>query len=225
MPLGMRKITPDMLAADPFRLTTIDFEKDMSAAPVVALSLIAVNAAAYAWELAVGALRSKAAIIAAGAVVGDRVFSGESWRLATGMFLHANFSHLFGNCAALYMLGMAAEQAWGRTRTLAIYVAGGLASSLLAASMQPKPSVGASGAIFGLFGVVVVFFARHRAMMPARDRRIGAALLAWGLLQLGLGLFDPIVDNWGHLGGLAAGFAIGLFLPSRFRQPEPSAGA
>jgi rhomboid protease GluP len=207
MALPLKVITPDMLAEDPFRLTRVDFEKDMSAAPLFALALIVVNIAVFAWELYAGALNSREAVIAAGAVYGERVFAGESWRLATGMFLHAGFSHLIGNCLVLYVLGLASEQAWGRLRALQVYFISGLGSSLLTALMQPKPSVGASGAIFGLMGAAIVFFFRHHRYLHPRARRIGAALLGWGLFQLSLGLLSPIVDNWGHLGGLLTGAA------------------
>jgi rhomboid protease GluP len=222
MALPLKVITPDMLAEDPFRLTRVDFEKDMSAAPLFALALIAVNIVVFGWELYVGALTSREAVIAAGAVYGERVFAGESWRLATGMFLHAGFSHLIGNCLVLYVLGMASEQAWGRLRALQIYFFSGLGSSLLTAFMQPKPSVGASGAIFGLMGAAIVFFFRNSPCLHPRARRIGSALLGWGLFQLGLGLLSPIVDNWGHLGGLLTGAVFGAVLPSRLFRKDCS---
>lgn len=211
----LRTITPDMLAPDPFHPSFIDFEKDISAAPVSALTIIAVNALVFAWELSVGALRSTAAIVAAGADYGRLVFSGESWRLVTGMFLHAGFGHIIGNCAALYVLGLVAEQAWGRFGAFKIYFISGLSASMLSALLQPKPSVGASGAIFGLLGAAIVFFARHKSSFRERDRRIGVVLLVWGALQILLGWTDPIIDNWNHLGGLCAGVMLGLVTPSR----------
>jgi rhomboid protease GluP len=219
-----RKISADMLAGDPMRPSKVDFEQGMSVAPFFAIALIAANAAVFWWELAVGALKSREAVIAAGAVYGEKVFAGESWRLGSGMFMHSGFSHLIGNCVVLYILGMAAQRAWGAGYALAIYFVSGLASSLLSAAMQPKPSVGASGAIFGLLGAIVVFFYRYRGAFRVRDRRIGAGLLGWGLFQLSLGLMSPIVDNWGHLGGLLAGAALALAVPSAIcpEQPEPS---
>ena len=220
---GARRITADMLAEDPFHPSRIDFERGMPAAPFFAIALIAANALAFGWELSVGALKSREAIIAAGAVYGEKVFSGQSWRLATGMFLHAGFGHLIGNCLALYLLGMASARAWGSGRALLIYFVSGLGCSLLSAFMQPRPAVGASGAIFGLLGAIVVFFYRYSGSLHARDRRIGAGLLGWGLLQLSLGLLSPIVDNWGHLGGLAAGAAMGLLLPSALFEERPAA--
>jgi len=216
----VRKITADMLAEDPFHPSRVDFEKGMSAAPVFAIALIAVNALAFAWELATGALKSKQAIIAAGAIYGEKVFDGQAWRLGTGMFLHGSFGHLFGNCLALYVLGLAAERAWGRSRALFIYFFSGFAASFLSAYMQPKPAVGASGAIFGLLGAVVVFFYRYRGSFYVRDRRIGAGLLGWGLFQLSMGLMTPYVDNWAHIGGLAAGILFGLTLPAALFEKD-----
>lgn len=217
-----KKITADMLAEDPFHPSKIDFEKGMPAAPFFAIALIAANVLAFGWELNVGALKSREAIIAAGAVYGEKVFAGESWRLATGMFLHAGFGHLIGNCLVLYLLGMASARAWGSGRALFIYFFSGLGCSLLSAFMQPRPAVGASGAIFGLLGAIIVFFYRYSGSFHARDRRIGAGLLGWGLFQLSLGMMNPIVDNWGHLGGLAAGAALGLILPSVLFEREPA---
>lgn len=218
-----RKITAEMLAEDPFHPSKVDFERGMSAAPVFALVLITANVLAFAWEVKTGALKSSAAIIAAGAIYGEKVFSGQSWRLATGMFLHGGYGHLIGNCAALYMLGLPSERAWGRMRALFIYFFAGLTASFASAFMEPRPSVGASGAIFGLLGAAVVFFYRYSGSLHLRDRRIGAALLAWGAYQLLIGALSPYVDNWAHFGGLAAGIVLGFTLPSGlFEKQGPS---
>jgi len=222
MPEELKIITPDMLAEDPFH-PRLDFEKGMPAVPLFAVALIAVNILAFGWELSVGALKTKQGIIAAGAIYGPKVFSGESWRLFTGMFLHGGFSHLIGNCMVLYLLGMASERAWGRMRALFIYFTSGLAASFLSAFMQPKPAVGASGAIFGLLGAAIVFFYRYRGSIPARDRRIGVWLLAWGAYQLVMGVLTPYVDNWAHFGGLGTGIVLGFLLSAAlFEKAAPS---
>jgi rhomboid protease GluP len=210
----LKKITADMLAEDPFHPARVDFEKGMSAAPVFALALIAANVLAYGWEMSVGALKSRESIIAAGAIYGEKVLAGQGWRLITGMFLHGGLAHLLGNCAALYVLGLASERAWGRSRSLFIYFGSGIAASFASAIMQPMPAVGASGAIFGLMGAVIVFFYRYSGSFYVRDRRIGSALLGWGLFQLCMGMLTPYVDNWAHMGGLAAGIIFGLTLPA-----------
>lgn len=216
----IKKITPDMLAGDPFHPDKRDFERGMSAAPVFALALIGANALAFGWELASGALKSREAIIAAGAIYAPKVFAGQGWRLITGTFLHGSLGHLLGNCLALYILGVASERAWGASRALLIYFASGVCASLASAMLQPKPAVGASGAIFGLLGAGVVFFFRYGRSFYARNRRIGAVLFGWGVYQLALGALVPYVDNWAHLGGLLAGAALGAFLPSAIFEEQ-----
>jgi len=86
--------------------------------------------------------------------------------------------------------------------------------------------VGASGAIFGLLGAAVVFFYRYSGSLHLRDRRIGAALLAWGAFQLIMGVLTPYVDNWAHFGGLGAGIIFGFTLPAGlFENDGPSVKA
>lgn len=220
---NLKLITPDMLADDPFRPKRIDFEKGISSAPAFAIGLIIANVLVFAWEVKTSLVSGKAAVIAAGAIHGDKIVAGQSWRLATGMFMHASLGHLFGNCLALYLVGMAAEQAWGRGRSLAIYFGSGLAASLASAFLQPKLSVGASGAVFGMMGAVSVFFFRYGNSFYARNRRVGNFLIGWALLQLWLGSMDSRVDNWAHLAGFIAGGAIGAYLPSLlFEDRQPS---
>ncbi|OGS47299.1 MAG: hypothetical protein A3J79_10440 [Elusimicrobia bacterium RIFOXYB2_FULL_62_6] len=210
----LRKITPEMLAADPFHPAVVDFESGMTAAPFFAISLIAANVLVFVWELQTGALKSRESIIAAGAIFGEKVFSGEYWRLATGMFMHASPGHLIGNCVSLYILGLASERAWGGSRAFFIFICSGLTASAVSAALQPKPAVGASGAIFGLMGAAVVFFYRFRGSFHQRDRRIGSVLLAWGVFQIIMGALTPYVDNCAHLGGLAGGMFFGWLLPT-----------
>ena len=209
-----RKISSDMLAEDPFHPLRIDFEKGMSALPAFALALIAANVLVYIWEVSVGALKSKEAIIAAGAIYGEKVLAGQSWRLVTGMFLHGSTSHLVGNCVALYILGLASQRAWGVYRALVIYFTTGLAASFLSALSQPMPAVGASGAIFGLSGAIIVFFYRYSGSFYLRSRRIGSALLGWAIFDFTMGAVTPYVDHWAHLGELLAGVVAGFLLPS-----------
>jgi len=216
----LKMITPAMLADDPFRPARIDFEKGLSSAPAFAIGLIIVNVLVFALEIKLSLLTSRKDVIYAGAVYGEKVFAGQSWRLLTGMLMHANLGHLLSNCLALYLVGMAAEQAWGRRRSLAIYFVSGLAASFASAFLGTRPSVGASGALFGLMGAVMVFFFRHGNSFYARNRRVGNFLIAWSLLQLWLGSLNPRVDNWAHLGGMLAGSVIGAYMPSRFFEDK-----
>lgn len=218
----LRKITPEMLADDPFRPAIVEFEAGMTAAPFFAISLIAANVLVFFWELKAGALKSTSAIIASGAIYGEKVLEGEYWRLATGIFMHAGWGHLIGNCISLYILGLAVQQAWGSARATAIYIISGLAGALATTWLQPKPSVGASGAIFGLMGAAVVFFYRYKAAFRPRDRRIGTVLLGWGAYQVLMGAMTPYVDNSAHLGGLAGGMIMGCLLPATLFRRGPA---
>src|SRR5487761_1073746 len=137
--------------------------------PPIALALITANVGVFVWEAATGALANTEAIIAAGALHRPEVARGEYWRLLSSMFLHGDTSHLIGNCVVLYILGMACEHAVGVPRSLEIYLLCGLAGSLLSVLTEPGPTVGASGAIFGLMGCTAAFLYRHRRQFYLRD--------------------------------------------------------
>lgn len=191
-----------------------DFERGISYWPALSLLLIAINIGVFVWELTSGALANVQALIAAGALHRPEVMRGEYWRLLSAIFLHADPTHLFGNCAALYILGIASEHAFGGLRSLAIYLASGLAGSLLSVLIEPGPSVGASGAIFGLMGCTAAFLHRHRDQFYLRDGRITVVLLAWALWTLATGWFNPHIANMAHLGGFVAGSALACVVPS-----------
>jgi len=124
----------------------------------------------------------------------------------------ASWDHLLGNCLVLYVVGMACEHAFGFERTAIVYFTNGLAGSLLSAALSPGPSVGASGAIFGVVAAVVVVLYRHQERFSLRDKRIGFVLLVWAGYQISTGLLNPYIDNYGHLGGLAGGGSTALLL-------------
>ena len=227
-------ITPDMLVqrAAPARAravkaadSRIDFERGMRRIPPVIVLIIAVNVAVFAWEIASGVfVTSKemieaglrgASLIDAGALVQAKVFAGEWWRMVTAMFLHGGFDHIIGNMIVLYIVGMAAEHAFGSTRMLLVYFAGGLAGSALSVLASPGPSVGASGAVFGVLSAVVVTLYRHQKHFYVRDKRIGIVLAAWAGYQLLTGFLTPFVDNFAHLGGILGGALAAMVLDTR----------
>ena len=193
----------------------VDFERGMKSAAPATLTLIAVCCVVFAWQLAAGVLQSEAALVDGGALVTDRIVRGEVWRLATSLFLHGDFDHLLGNMVALYILGIAVEHVFGSGRMAAIYLAAGLVGGLSSCAVSPLPTVGASGAIFGLMGCLVAVLLRIRHVVQVRDGRIGAVVLLWACYQLILGFTDPSIANFAHLGGFVAGFVLGLVVPSR----------
>jgi rhomboid protease GluP len=211
-------ITASMLTAPPTR-GPIDFERGMRLVPPLILTLILANIAAFAWEVASGALLSRGAIIEAGALSRDHVLAGEWSRLVTAMFLHGGPDHLIGNMIVLYIVGIGCEHALGWSDTAVVYFTAGITGFLLSMAMSPGPSVGASGAIFGVAGALSLVLVRYRDRFHLRDKRIGVVLAFWAAYQLLMGLASPFVDNYGHLGGLAGGLMTGaLMKPRLLRQ-------
>ncbi len=197
------RITPDMLLH-----RRVDFERRMRRLPPVTLGIIGVLAAIFVVEVAVGALQSRGAIVAMGALVRDGVVAGQYWRMLSATLLHGGPDHLVGNAIALFILGMICEHAFGRGQFVVLYVLSGVAGSVVSLVTSAGPSVGASGAIFGLQGASIVLFRQHRDRLLMRDRRIGFVLLVWALYTIGTGLMEPFIDNGAHIGGALAGALI-----------------
>ncbi len=198
-------ISADMLEPEDLR---VEFERGMSYAPKVTLALIALYVAVFVWEVASGALQSREAIIAAGALNGPDVANGEVWRLITATFMHGGVDHIIGNSVMMYVVGMGLEHALGVRQMLWVYSAAGLGGSVLSAALNTGPSVGASGAIFGVMTGLVAVLHRHRDRIVVRERRIALVLGLWAAWQLFNGFFTPYIDNWAHLGGAVAGFLV-----------------
>jgi len=218
-------ITPEMLVPRRVRAPKVsdgrvDFERGMPRFPPLIIALIVANVAVFVWEVAAGAfLDPKTAIEAghtnplmAGALIRDQVLAGEWWRMITATFLHGSPEHLIGNMIALYIVGMACEHAFGATKTAAIYFGSGLAGTAFSLATGPGPSVGASGAIFGVLMAVVVMLYRNQQYFFVRDKRIGFVLAAWAAWQLFTGFMNPFIDNFAHLGGMTGGAIAALLL-------------
>src|SRR5262249_36559199 len=144
--------------------------------------------------VASGALRSEQSIIAAGALAREPVLQGQAWRLVTAMFLHGSVEHLVGNAVGLYIVGMAAEHAYGRVGMVGIYFLSGVLGSTFSILTKPGPGVGASGAIFGVLGAMIIFFVRYRAYFHLRDKRVGNVLLGWAAYSIVTAQFMPFID-------------------------------
>jgi rhomboid protease GluP len=210
------RITPDMLLS-----RRVDFERRMRRAPPVTVGVILALVVIFLIELGTGALDSREAIVAAGALDAAAVAAGEFWRLVTATLLHGGPQHLFGNAVALFILGMVCEHAFGWQQFLLLYAVSGLSGSIVSALSGAGPSVGASGAIFGLQAAAIVLFRRHRARLLLRDRRIGFVLLAWAIYSIASGIVTPYVDNGAHLGGALGGALCARFLHPVVLEPMP----
>jgi rhomboid protease GluP len=211
------RITPDMLLS-----RRVDFERRMSRVPPVTLATLALLVVIFVAEVRMGALESRDSIIAMGALARERVAAGEYWRLLTAPWLHGGTEHLVGNGIALYILGMVCEAAFGPVQFVVLYVLSGLAGSLVSALVSVGPSVGASGAIFGLQGAAIVLLRRERERLLVRDRRVGFVLLIWAIYTIGGGLTDPFIDNGAHIGGALGGALLASRLHPVVLSPMPA---
>lgn len=149
---------------------------------------------------------NRAACDAAGGVFLPGVDDGAFWQLVTSQFLHVQLWHIAGNMLALWMLGPQLEAALGRTRFLALYLLSGLTGSVAVLWLSPELqlTLGASGAIYGLFGAFAVI--SHKV---GGDLRSIGALLA---INLVITFAVPNISWQGHLGGLVGGAAIAAIL-------------
>jgi rhomboid protease GluP len=210
------RIAPEMLLS-----RRVDFERRMRRFPPLTVAILAVLLLILIFEIRVGALESREAIVAMGALARERVAAGDYWRLLTAPWLHGSVDHLLGNGIALYILGMVCESAFGRAQLLVLYVLSGLAGSLLSVVMSPGPSVGASGAIFGLQGAAIVLFRLHRDRLLVRDRRVGLVLIIWALYTIVGGFMEPLIDNGAHIGGALGGALVARYLHPVVLSPLP----
>ena len=150
------------------------------------------------------------------------VAAGQYYRLLTAAFLHAGTFHLLSNMFALVTIGPALEQALGRARYLALYLVSALGGSTLSylVSEQGTLGVGASGAVFGLFGAYYVVV-----------RRVGGdtgSIVTLLVINLVITFAVPIIDWRAHLGGLLTGAAVAAafaYAPREGRRTLLQAGA
>ncbi len=172
--------------------------------------LVGLNVGIFLLQLALGAdLGTRSGrIYEEGALRIDGLYFGEWWRLLTSAFLHSGPIHLAMNMLVLWIFGSALEQMLGRARFLLVYLVSGLAGSAGAILFAPLGvTVGASGAIWGLFGAAFVLDRQHNAF--------GGQALGVIVLNLIFTFAIPGISIGGHLGGLAGG-ALSMLALSRF---------
>lgn len=151
-----------------------------------------------------------------GAKENSLIDGGQYWRLLTATFLHGNLIHIFFNSFALFALGPECERIYGLRRFLVLYFLAGLGGSVASYLMSPAPSVGASGAIFGLIGGLGMFFYLSRAALGDFGKAQVQSMGAIAGINLIIGFSAPgIIDNWGHMGGLVVGALVGAALAPR----------
>lgn len=133
------------------------------------------------------------------------------WRLVTCMFLHGGIFHILCNMYALYYLGMQLERIFGKAKFITIYFVSGIAASCLSNMFNDYRvlSEGASGAIFGLLGALLVYYIKERNRINKGAIENIAVII---ILNLFIGLRASNIDNFAHIGGLIFGIIISFIL-------------
>lgn len=212
-----RPICPDCMTPTPVGMrcpecssqrTRVMTMRNTVTRPRVTFALIALNVVAY--------LAEQGQFTLSGSTVHGTVFEEgvlyrygvgvehEYWRLVTGGFLHENLLHIGFNMYLLYWLGSMLEPALGSVKFAAIYFTSLLAGSFGALLATASPSLGASGAVFGLMGAAVVELRARR--MSVMESGIGLLIV----INLGYSFAVPGISVGAHLGGLIGGALAGL---------------
>src|SRR6266849_541819 len=159
-------------------------------------------------------------LVTAGAQVNSLVAQGQVWRIFTAMFLHLNLLHIGLNMLSLFLIGAVVEIFYGKWRYLLIYLLSGIAGGIVTYFVQPDASaVGASGAIFGVFGALGVFYVVNRQALGRYGTGAITNWLFWLGLNLVFGFSQPGIGIWDHIGGLVAGMVIAaLLIPTLKRR-------
>src|SRR3954447_16838973 len=216
-PVGMR--CPECAA----QKTKVKTMRQVRGEPRVTYALIAINVIAFlaSGQFGVQAGGSSSQVYLKGVLFGPFVDNGDYWRLITSGFLHAGFIHIGFNMYLLYILGRILEPAIGSVRFGILYFASLLAGSAGALIITPNtPTLGASGAVFGLMGAAFIEM-RARGIDPFG----GGGLLSGigGLIVINLVLSFALngISIGGHIGGLIGGSLVALayMAADRARQP------
>ena len=195
--------------------------------PVVTLALIGLNVTYFLIMVVAGVSLLEPTpeqAVRWGADFGPYTLGGQWWRIATSTFLHFGILHLALNMWALLNLGLLAELLFGRATFLMLYAVSAVGASLASLLVHPMVvSGGASGAIFGVAGAVIMglFLTRESSALLTALRKSLRSLLsfvAWNLIG---GLTIPGIDVMAHIGGLVAGAAFGAAV----LLPAPGHGA
>lgn len=185
---------------------------------MITRALLVANIVVFVWSTLQNATASTDRLIAFGAFYGPAVDAGQWWRAFTAAFLHDGLLHITFNMIALWWIGRLVEQLFGSFKMALIYVISMIGSAWAIYHFNYlQPTIGASGAIFGLFGAL--------AAAGLRLGKVGRELVrstVWiVVINVLFGFMVPNISQAGHLGGLVAGFIVGipLFVRPRPRRP------
>jgi rhomboid protease GluP len=184
--------------------------------PWVTIFFAVANLAVFAWELAAGADAMQPTaqwMLEHGGTFGPVTLAGEEWRLVTSMFLHYGVLHIVMNMIGLLDGGRHVERMYGPAGFATIYMVSGLAAALATSLRASAVSAGASGAIFGVFGAFGAYLLLHRGRLDRHQvTQQSRGLMIFLAYNIWFGFTAESIDMVAHIGGLIAGFIIGLAL-------------
>lgn len=159
----------------------------------------------------------KAVVIEILANYGPYVRMGDYYRLITGSFVHVEIFHILFNMYSLYIIGSQIESFFGKTKYLIIYFISALTGSLLSIVFSNVPSIGASGAIFGLLGAMLYFGYYYRVYLGNTITRTIIPIIVANLL---LGFMSSGIDNGAHIGGLVGGLLVAMGVGVKYHEDK-----
>lgn len=162
-------------------------------------------------------------LVAWGADFGPYTLSGEWWRLFTSTYIHIGIIHLAMNMYALLYIGNLLEPILGKVRFMAAYTIAGILGSVASIWWNDvQVSAGASGAIFGMYGVFLALLTTNIIKESARKSLLGS-IGVFVIFNLAYGFRDSNVDNAAHIGGLLSGLLIGFAMLPGIKNPKNAA--
>ncbi|MCG2576074.1 rhomboid family intramembrane serine protease [Dechloromonas sp. XY25] len=196
--------------------------KALAPTPWLTWLLVAGNVAIWLVTLGLGGGLAHSApdkLLTWGGNAASAVQQGEWWRLLSATFLHSGLMHVAMNMIGLVAAGVSVERIYGQRLYAIIYLGAGLMGSALSLhfSAQKAVSVGASGAVFGVTGALLVAVLQHRDKLPkAFSKQTSSSLGIFIIYALLQGFSKPGIDNAAHIGGLLGGCLLAWVLPEKF---------
>lgn len=183
----------------------------------ITVGIIAINIILYAITAYLTSAYAKGSIfdsdtrvlILLGAKVNELIAEGQYYRLISCMFLHGGIVHLGVNMYSLYAIGPMVEKLYGKAKYIAIYFIAGICSSIFSYIFSTSISIGASGAIFGLLGAMLVFAIKSKGKS---GNAFIKNILSVIFVNIFIGVTLPNIDNFGHIGGLLGGMLISFLV-------------
>lgn len=181
------------------------------------LSLVLEPAAIFGGGMLDAGAPGYRALRALGMTGGEAWLQGHAWTLLTATWLHGSLLHLAFNLLWARNLIPAGVEAFGRARLVVLWCLTGAGAFLVSNLVSNAPTIGASGALFGVLGALWAWGRRRGGVV---GRQVAAQAWTWALGGVVFGFLMPAVNNAAHLGGLAVGALLGFVLPNQERQAE-----